>query len=266
MSEVIRCDACGGSVVYDVAREAAACLFCASVTLRPDDPGEARAAPDAMLPFELERSDADASFRRWARSSWWTAEPVRRLRVELHEVLLPVWRFEASLETHWAGLVSARTKSGRRPRSGVEHAELQTTVPASMGLRTAELEALLPFREGSAVRFDATLPHEVPALSERAASEVAHERLLDEHRHRIARAHRLRKIRASAIARVRAARLQMVPVYIGSFRFRDRPWRFVINGQTGAVTGRAPLDHRKIAAVVALAVIGLVAWLLLRGH
>ena len=163
-------------------------------------------------------------------------------------------------------LVSARTKSGKRPRSGVEHAELGTTVPASMGLRPEELAALLPFREGSAARFDPAVPHEVPALSERAASEVAHERLLEEHQHRISRAHRLRRVRASAITRIRSARLQMVPVYIGSFRFRDRPWRFVINGQTGTVTGKAPLDHRKIVLVVALAVIVAVVVLVLRGR
>ncbi|MCA9649772.1 MAG: hypothetical protein H6712_28155 [Myxococcales bacterium] len=265
MSEVIRCDACGGSVVYDAAREVAACLFCASVALHPDELGEALAAPDAMLPFEIDREAAEARFRRWARSSWWTAEPVRRLRVELHQVLLPVWRFDASLETHWAGLVKARTKSGVRPRAGVEHAELEATVPASLGLRTAELDALLPFREGAATRFDDGLPHEVPGLSERAASEAAHGLLLAEHRHRIQRAHRLKRIRASALTRIRAARLLMVPVYIGSFRFRDRPWRFVVNGQTGTVTGRAPLDHRKIAAVVALAVAAVVAWLVLRG-
>ncbi|MEX1364411.1 MAG: hypothetical protein AB1Z98_14895 [Nannocystaceae bacterium] len=265
MTEVMRCEACGGSVVYDAAREAAACLFCASVALVVDDSGEATAAPDAMLPFEVDAEAARARFRRWARSSWWTPEPVRRLQVQLHPVLLPVWRFEATVETHWAGLVSARTRSGLRPRAGVEHAELEATVPASMGLREAELLALLPFREGAAASFDASSPHEVPGLSERAASEQARAQLLDEHRRRIHRAHRLERIRASALTRIRRSRLLMVPVYIGSFRYRDRAWRFVINGQTGTVSGLAPIDRRKIAVVVTLVVAGLAAWLLLRG-
>jgi len=60
------------------------------------------------------------------------------------------------------------------------------------------------------------------------------------------------------------ARLLMVPVYIGSFRYRDRPWRFVVNGQTGKVTGRAPLDRRKIAGVVLVVVAAVVAWLVFR--
>lgn len=266
MTEVMRCEACGGSVVYDAAREAAACLFCASVALVVDDSGEAMAAPDTMLPFEIDAEAARGHFRRWSRSSWWTPEPVRRLQVQLHPVLLPVWRVEATLETHWAGLVSARTRSGFRPRAGVEHAELEATLPASMGLREAELRTLLPFREGVAVRFDATSPHEVPRLSERAASEQAQAQLLDEHRRRIQRVHRLERIRVCALTRVRRARLLMVPAYIGSFRFRDRAWRIIINGQNGTVSGRGPIDRRKIAVVVALTVAaGLAAWLLLRG-
>lgn len=263
MTTVIQCDACGGSVVFDAGRQAARCLFCDSVAVHADDRDEAALAPDAMLPFELAREDAEARFRRWARSSWWHAAPLRRLSIELHELLLPVWRFDAGLETHWAGLVSAGTRSGAKPRAGLEHAELSAQVPASMGLREAELLALQPFREGTATRFDEGLPHEVPALSERAAAEVARGQLEQEHRQRIVHAHRLKRCRCSVLMRVREARLLMVPVYIGSFRYRGRPWRLVINGQTGTVTGRAPLDRLKIAAVVGLVLAVLVAWLVL---
>ncbi|MCX4244307.1 hypothetical protein [Paraliomyxa miuraensis] len=264
MTTVIQCDACGGSVAFDAGRQAARCLFCGSVAVHADDRDEAVLTPDAMLPFEIARAVADDRFRRWARSSWWNAAPLRHLAIELHPLLLPVWRFDAGLETHWAGLVSARTRSGHVPRSGLEHAELSTLVPASMGLAEAELRALQPFREGTAARFDEALPHEVPALSERGAAEVARGQLEQEHRRRIMRSHELRRCNTSVLVRVREARLLMVPIYIGSFRFRDRPWRFVINGQTGAVTGRAPLDHRKIAAVVGVVLAVLAGWLLLR--
>lgn len=264
MTQVIQCDACGGSVVFDAGRQAAWCLFCGSTAVHADDGSETQLVPEAMLPFEISRADADDRFRRWARSSWWHAAPLRRLSIELHALLLPVWLFEAALETHWAGLVSAPTRSGARPRAGVEHAELETLVPASMGLRETELRTLQPFREGTAVRFDPALPHEVPALSERAAAEVARALVTEEHRQRIVRAHRLQRCRASALVRVRQARLSMVPIYIGSFRYRDRPWRFVINGQTGRVTGRAPLDRVKLAVVIGLAVAAIGAWLLLQ--
>ena len=262
MTQVIQCDACGGSVVFDAGRQVARCLFCGSVAVHADDGGETVLVPDAMLPFEISREDADARFRRWARSSWWHPAPLRRLSIELHALLLPVWRFDAALETHWAGLVSASTKSGAKPRAGVEHTELTTRVPASMGLREAELRALQPFREVGETRFDPALPHEVPALTERAAAEVARSLLQVEHRERIVRAHKLRRCHSGSLVRIRDARLSMLPIYIGSFRYRDRPWRFVINGQTGTVTGRAPLDRAKLALVVGLVAAVLAVWLL----
>lgn len=264
MTQVIQCDACGGAVAFDAARQAAQCLFCGSVAVHADDGGETVLVPDAMLPFELSRAEADERFRAWSRSSWWYAAPLRRLSIELHALLLPVWRFDAALETHWAGLVSASTRSGARPRSGVEHTELTVRVPASMGLREAELRALQPFREGTETRFDLALPHEVPALTERAAAEVARGLLQAEHRERIVRANKLRRCNSGSLVRVRDARLSMVPIYIGSFRYRDRPWRFVINGQTGAVTGRAPLDRAKIAVAIGVVAAVLSVWLLWR--
>jgi hypothetical protein len=264
VTQVIQCDGCGGSVAFDAGRQAARCLFCGSIAVHADDGAETVLVPDAMLPFEVTHADADDRFRRWARSSWWHAAPLRGLSIELHALLLPVWHFDVALETHWAGLVPASTRSGSRPRAGVEHAELAALVPASMGLGEAELRALQPFREGAAVRFDLSLPHEVPALTERAAAEVARETLTAEHRQRIVRAQGLVRCRSSSLVRVREARLSMVPVYIGSFRYRDRPWRFVINGQTGAVTGRAPLDRWKLAAVIALVTAAVAVWWLLR--
>ncbi|MCH9684112.1 MAG: hypothetical protein K0V04_21945 [Deltaproteobacteria bacterium] len=263
--QVIQCDACGGSVVYDASAHAARCLFCGSVSLHADDGGEAMLEPHGMLPFDVTRKAADEQFRRWARSSWWHVESLRRMSIQLEPLQLPIWRFDATLETHWAGLVGADTRSGSKPRAGVEHAELSTVVTASMGMRDEELAALQPFAEGASTRFDRSLPHEVPALSERAASLVARKQLLADHRRRIMRARDLQRCRCSAVVRVREARLLMVPIFIGSFRYRDRPWRFVVNGQTGSVTGKAPLDRRKIAMVIMVILAACVALAWWRG-
>ena len=53
----------------------------------------------------------------------------------------------------------------------------------------------------------------------------------------------------------------MLPIYVGCVRFRDQPWRFVINGQTGRVTGRTPLDRTKVAIAIAVVLAAVLAWL-----
>ncbi|MBC8071378.1 MAG: hypothetical protein IAG13_23835, partial [Deltaproteobacteria bacterium] len=56
--------------------------------------------------------------------------------------------------------------------------------------------------------------------------------------------------------------LQGLPVWVGSFRYRDRSWRFVINGSNGRVVGRAPIDRIKLAItmLLVLAVVLALAW------
>ena len=62
----------------------------------------------------------------------------------------------------------------------------------------------------------------------------------------------------------------LVPVWVLAVRYRDdRPLlRVVINGQTGAIAGRAPLAWWKVAlaAVIAAAVIAVIALAVMRGE
>ena len=50
--------------------------------------------------------------------------------------------------------------------------------------------------------------------------------------------------------------------YVGCVRFRDRPWRFVINGATGTVTGRRPLSRLKVTIAVLLVLAAALAFYL----
>jgi hypothetical protein len=62
--------------------------------------------------------------------------------------------------------------------------------------------------------------------------------------------------------------LILLPVYLLSYRYRDKLFRFLVNGQTGQVAGDKPVSWPRIAVAIALAVgvVGLAAlFVLLRG-
>lgn len=268
MSELLRCQACGGAVVWDAAQLGAACLFCGTVALELVIASEPVPTPEVVLPVAVSRAAAEQRFRTWATQSWFRPSALRTAEVGLYLLLLPAWRFHARLETHWAGLRPAATRSGKTPVAGVEQIELMTMVPASTGLSQAELASLQPFDESRARPWRGTVDlatgladsadadvetiWEPPALTKRGARSRAHRELADSHRRRLARERGLVGARVSAVIEDRDVRLMLVPIYIGTFRFRDRPWRFLVNGQTGEVVGKAPLDWRKVFAVVVL--------------
>lgn len=263
--QVIQCAACAGSVAYDAKREVAACLFCGSVAVHPETLAEQIRTPDTMLAFEVKRERAEQAFREWARGSWWYPKELRNLSVVLNDALLPAWRFDARIETHWAGLTRALTRSGLRPVSGVARTQLPIMVPASMGLSVREIAALEPFELSAAKPWrdlNSAVPFELPSVTETGARERARTLLSARHRDSLAREHRLQRCLGSSLIEVDTTRLLMLPIWIGSFRYRGLPWRLVINAQTGRVTGRAPLDRLKVGLAIAAAVlVGLVlAW------
>ena len=55
----------------------------------------------------------------------------------------------------------------------------------------------------------------------------------------------------------------LLPVWIMAYRFGDRVFRFLVNGQTGRATGDAPVSWKKIALAVGIAaavVLAALAW------
>jgi hypothetical protein len=142
--------------------------------------------------------------------------------------------------------------------------DMQHMVPASAGLSASELTGLQPFDETASQGWDPTQNHhpwEPPALTEVGARYAGHAAMAGFHMAQLKQAYSLTRCKVSPVIVDRDVRLLMVPIYIGAFRFRKRPWRFVINAQTGKVVGKAPYDRLKIALVVigiilALALIG----------
>ena len=180
---------------------------------------------------------------------------------------IPAWRFEAQVELHWCGLVSAPTRSGRRPRSGLDRGDAAAMIVASLGLRQDELDALQPFDATDCVSWseaatDRSIAYELPGISDAGARDEARSTMIEARRRAVARRERLTRCRASAIVDTSREQLLMLPVWIGSFRHHDRVWRFVINAQSGRVHGRGPLDRVKVVLtlVFVLLALAVVAW------
>lgn len=252
MSALVRCSECGGTVVYDIDVEGAACMFCGTVALKVEQSEEEVPVPGQHLPVEVDRQRADGQFRKWARASWWYPKVLRDLDIKLNLLLLPAWRFKCHLETHWAGLERANTRSGKRPTSGKHQHDARCPVPASGGVSQTELMELEPYDDTLVQPFDARavqLPYEPPQLSERAARLRAHDILTTYHRRRIMEEEGLTTCNVSPVIDDLDVRLMVVPVHIGAFTFRGVPWRFLINAQTGKVVGKAPIDRLKVLLV-----------------
>jgi len=57
----------------------------------------------------------------------------------------------------------------------------------------------------------------------------------------------------------------LLPVWVSAYRYRDKAFRFIINGQTGEVSGESPKSWWKIAFLTLAILIGLFILLVLAG-
>lgn len=260
--DVTECENCGGTVVFDAPLEAVKCVFCGDVSLTAAELQDVE-QPAVAVPFAVSDADARGLFGTWAKGSVWTPRAFRGQDIVLERLWVPAWRVRAEVHASWTGLVSASTRSGKRPESGTDVREREAWVPASLGLTQPELAALAPFPAEDCVAWDAQsaeAPYEVAGSSAQTATIEARTQFREAVRKGLIRDQRLKDCRASVLLREVDTAAVMLPVYVGCVRFADQPWRFVINGQTGRVTGKKPIDAKRIAAVVAVVALIALLW------
>ena len=250
----VTCGSCGGAVAMEIGTEAPRCLFCGAQTLSRAALPEEVEPPGGVVPFTIDEAAADEAFRTFARSSIWYPSDIRQARLELKPLLLPAWLWSGEIETHYAGLVRAGTRSGKRPIAGQQAAQLTgVLVPSSTALTRAELAAICPFDCVDEAPFEPDgleVPYELGLLTRSAATEAAMAAMRQQHTGQIAQQLGASPLNASCLYRDLSGRPLLLPIYIGAYRRGESYFRVVINGQTAALTGKAPLSWWKILGAI----------------
>lgn len=246
------CRGCGGAVASKPGGSMPRCLFCGADALEPFEP-EAVEQPEGWVPFAVDDAAAQAAFRKFAGSSFWYPGDLRDARLELKRLLLPAWSWSGRLETHWTALVSASTASGKRPVGGADVERFdQILVPASKSLRQAELRALGAYDEAALRSWsdEPDAPREVSELTRTVARGRAVDEMTQRHRAALTAANGALKLKASSVETELEGRPVCVPVWIGAYRYGDRVYRVLVNGQSGTLVGEAPISWWRVAGAI----------------
>jgi len=271
------CSGCGASMSYDAGAEALRCPFCGSVDMHQKQ--DARIlAPSRVVPFQLSREEAEAAMRGWLGRGFWRPGDLAREAnvVKMTPVYVPYWVFEATTHTYWTADTS-QTPGGARgdwyPLSGEHRGRYAgLLIGASGALAPSETAAICPFDLGAG-----RAPNEVDlenvtveqfSLARKYARPLARQGLEQseaatcESRNVPGRA---RNVHVNVRIESMASEPVLLPVWIMAYRYRDRLFRFLLNGQTGRATGQAPVSLKKILIAVAIAVLVLLLLLLVAG-
>ena len=236
--------------------------------------------PRSIIPFQVERRRAQDEFRRWVRKLWLAPGDLKRYAqgdAGLSGLYVPYWTYDCQTASDYAGergddyyvdeQVSVTDSQGRTtsenrrrkqtrwsPASGhVERFHDDVVVMASHSIPDSmrgaamawNLEGLVPYQPEYVSGFRA----EAYQVGLRDGFPIA-KREIDARVHDLVRRdiggdqQRVHQV-STQYSDVKFKHV-LLPVWISAYRYRDKVYRFLVNGQTGEVSGDSPLSWAKV--------------------
>jgi len=286
----VQCQSCKAVSVFDPERVGQNCEFCGSPALVDYKEIKAPIRPQSLLPFKVAESQVREQIRSWYASKWLAPGALKRRALvdRVHGVYIPYWTFDAQAVCPWEAEAGhyyyttetyheggqTRTRQVRHtrwePASGeVQHFFDDEPIPGTQGISAALLKQVEPFPTTDLV------PYQTAYLS---GFVVEHYQVVlfdAAERSRGAMTSALEQMCAGQIPGDTHRNLQIHPVFTGqtfkhilvpvwllTYNFGQRPYQVVVNGYTGRMAGEYPKSFWKILLLVllALVVILIIIW------
>jgi len=292
-----RCKNCGAEVAIDPDQRSYVCAFCDSsyvveFTLEQTD----RQPPEFVIGFAVTPEQAIERFRRWlAGNAWFRPGDLKSARIDqkLKGIYLPFWSFSMLAESRWSATIGeywyktetytttrngktvTRTRRVRKtewwPLDGHHHRYYSHyLVSGSRGLPQRDADRIKPFHLVALTRYEpyflaGWLSEEYSVQRDEALAICQEEFHRREHQDVTAMlpGDTYRDLRVQIRFGQINSDLILLPVYLLSYRYGDKLYRFMINGQTGKSAGDKPLSWRKIALAVGVGLLGVAMVVLL---
>lgn len=284
----VKCNCCGASTTFDSNVVSSKCDFCGSPLTIKQGNTVKQIKPKALLPFAIEKRKAQDLYTEWLNGLWFAPGDLKTsatLETGISGMYMPYWTYDAETTTSYTGrrgdyyyTTEEYEEDGETKTREVQHTRWHNVwgcvrdsfddilVPASSslpsdfleGLSSWKLDALVPYDE----KFLSGFKSETYSVSIKngftRAKEIMKDKIEDTVNDDIGGDEQ--KIDSMDIRyRDLTYKHILLPIWICAFRYNDKSYRFVINGQTGEVNGDRPFSGLKIT----LFVLGIIAAIVL---
>jgi DNA-directed RNA polymerase subunit RPC12/RpoP len=279
----IGCKDCGATVNVGQGERTTACAFCGSHQVLQAHTNEQAIRPESLVPFKLNKQTANDMFGKWLAGLWFRPNDLRKLAKvqEMGGVYVPFWTFDSWVISNWTaerGWHYYVTETYTAYENGqhvtrtreVQHTRWESAwghrsdffddvlICAGKGLpedlvsqfSTFNTQELIPYAPHylAGWRAEAYAVDLMPAwgMGQQKMAQVQQGRCSgdvggDTHRSLMVQ---------NNFTRVTFKHV-LLPIWIAAYRYNQKTYRFLVNGQTGEVVGKAPYSFWKIFFLVA---------------
>lgn len=274
-----RCQDCGATVSYPESVTATACDFCGSAQVMSQESNRNLIRPESVVPFKVDQKTASAAFAKWIKGLWFRPSDLkhRATVTDIGGVYVPYWTFDANVKSDWTAQAGYyyyeeeeyEDDEGDTHTRSVQHTRWEPAagkrkdvfddvlVCASKGLPTDLADKLSTFdtqhlkpytpaflagwkAEEYAVELNEGWKLGVGKMEKAQYQRCGQDVPGDTHRF----LNVVNKFSKETFKHV------LLPIWISAYRYNGKVFRFLVNGQTGEVQGKAPWSIVKITAFV----------------
>jgi hypothetical protein len=286
----VRCDGCGAHVTLAPNIVSDRCPFCSSILVVKMAVKESQIAPGSILPFGIDSQQAFGEFKKWISKLWFAPNELKRFAIQpetLKGIYIPYWTYDSQTFNTYTGQRGDKyyvnesyttTENGRTVTKTRSVEKIRWTsvsgqfdqffddilVLASYSLPKKyadnlepwDLKNLVPFNEKFLSGFRTETYQLDLKVGFEHAKQTIDELLRQEIQRRIGGDYQKITSRHSTFSNITFKHI-LLPIWISAFRYKNKVYRFLINGRTGEVQGERPYSAWKIVRLILLILLGM---------
>jgi DNA-directed RNA polymerase subunit RPC12/RpoP len=256
---ILSCQRCGAQTLMDVGEKSAVCPYCGSNQVIDSEETRDLIEPQTIGLIKVKEGQIPEIMAPWLKEGWYTPDDLSRAsrQIEVRPAYYPFWSFSGSLEARWSCEIREGINQTARwvPRNGTEILMFENKLVSGVSrIPDQAVEELSPFKLENLEPF---APEQLAGWSALAydksmadSSLIARENFVKEARQIVSRRATVGKERRDFKVgggkwSGMTFKLILLPLWVGTYRYKGKNYRIYINGQTGKVSGQKPRDDFK---------------------
>jgi DNA-directed RNA polymerase subunit RPC12/RpoP len=279
-----KCSKCGQETQAGADIAFFECRNCGNNVLNPEAYKTRTITPTGILPFQLSKQEALDIFKQWIGKGFWNDSSLKELSLadKLEGHYIPFFTFDCHTYNHWEGYAGTyyyetiRTKdaNGKEVTQNIQRTRWywregsferffdDILVCGNKRITQEQINTIYPFNLQQvelfnpeyllgwhAQAFDKALSDTFNAarneIDNRVHQEAA-QRLADD---------TYKDLSVQTRYTSETFKQVILPVWLCQYLFKGKTYHFIINGQTGAISGKKPLSASKIVIAIIIAII-----------
>jgi hypothetical protein len=290
----VKCNCCGAQTTFSSNVHSANCDFCGSPITVGGDASSKRIKPQGVIPFKVTQEEGRNKFASWIKGLWFApGDLVNKASMEsgLTGMYIPYWLYYVDTVTRYTGkrgeyyytekqvkqadgtMKTEKEQHTRwHPTSGTVYKNFKDLIISGSNTLGSEgdnlkkkfkFEGMVPYNEQILSGYKSETYSVDLKEAYKEAQDIMEREIKDAIKEEIGGDKQEIESKQTTENNIEYKHI-LAPLWISAFRYEGKSYRFMINGQTGDLSGSRPYSKAKIAIFIAsiVAVITLLILLL----